>query len=257
MTYYTDFVFTLFGLLVGSFLNVVIYRLPRLMSITWVRSKCTSCGKLIYWYENIPVISYLFLRGKCSSCKSKISPRYPLIELVVACAAWILAPESFSITSIAYFIFGFGVFCILLSQFMIDLDHKLLMDSLNIALALFFIVFSYFHFSWQFSLLGAVVGFVLPYGVTWLFYVLRGVVGLGGGDIKLFCVLGIYLGAQGVIHNMVFSCGLGAIIGGGLLVFKLIKREEPIPFGPFIITIAAWQIYYPENFQKMIIYIFG
>ena len=248
---------TVFGLLVGSFLNVVIYRLPRLMSITWVRSKCPKCGKKIYWYENIPVISYIFLMGKCSACKSKISIKYPIIELITAVGAYFIAPEYLTSESLLYFILYFTVFCILLSQFMIDLEHKLLMDSLNLILALVFLVFTYKEGDWLFSIIGGLVGFGVPLAITWLFYKLRGVVGLGGGDIKLYGALGIYLGGHGIIHNMVFSCGLGAILGGLLLATGVIKRDQPIPFGPFIIVIAAFQIFFHKEFQQMVGLIFG
>lgn len=252
-----ELLFTLFGLLVGSFLNVVIYRLPRLMSIGMSRSKCTSCGKQIHWYENIPVISYLFLRGKCSKCGSGISWRYPFVELVTALGAWFIAPEYITAESTLYFGLYFSVFCILLSQFMIDLEHKLLMDSLNLLLVVLFLVFAWLENDWAFSLIGGALGFGLPLAITWVFYKLRGVVGLGGGDIKLYGALGLYLGAQGIIHNMVFSCGVGAVLGGLLLAARIIKREEPIPFGPFIISVAIFQIYWPQDFQSIMSWVFG
>ena len=252
-----DIVLTLFGLLVGSFLNVVIYRLPRLMSITWVRSKCTSCGKKIFWYENIPVISYIFLRGKCSACGAKISLKYPIVEVVAAVAAYFLSPPYLTTDTLFYFALYFSIFCIFLSQFVIDLEHKLLMDSLNICLALLFLVFTYQESNWVYSIVGGAVGFGVPLGITWLFYKIRGVVGLGGGDIKLYGVLGIYLGAQGVIHNMVFSCGLGALIGGLLFITGVIKRNQPIPFGPFIILVAFMQVFFHSQFNSFVSLIFG
>lgn len=227
------------------------------MSITWVRSKCPKCGKKIYWYENVPVVSYLFLRGKCSGCETKISIKYPIIELITAIGAFLIAPEYLTDESLLYFGLYFAIFCILLSQFMIDLEHKLLMDSLNFVLALIFLVFVYLEGDWVFSLIGGAVGFGVPLAITWLFYKLRGVVGLGGGDIKLYGALGLYLGGQGIIHNMVFSCGLGAILGGLLLATGVIKRDQPIPFGPFIIVIAAFQIFYHNEFGQMVGMIFG
>lgn len=247
----------IFGLLIGSFLNVIIYRLPRLMNITWVRSSCTRCGKTILWYENIPVVSYLFLLGKCSVCKNSIPLRYPIVELVTGLAAWFLAPESMDGLTLGYFLFYFAVFCSLLALFVIDLQHQILPDGLNLFLALCFALYAYFHYPWTYPVLGGLIGYCLPYFITWLFYVWRGVIGLGGGDIKLFGALGLYLGPAGVIHNMVFSCGLGAILGGGLLLCRIIKRDQPIPFGPFIIIIAMVQIYFPQYFHKIMTYIFG
>lgn len=249
---------TIIGLLIGSFLNVIIYRLPRLMSITWVRSHCTDCGKKIYWYENLPVLSYLFLRGKCSGCHSKIAFKYPLVEIISALAAFFLSGQVHEVQDLWLYGFYFSVFSLLLCQFFIDLEHRLLLDSLNLILGLLFFIFGSLYFlPWKVLLLGGLLGYSIPFLINLLFYLLRGIHGLGGGDVKLFGALGLFLGPLGIVHNMVLSCTLGAIVGVGLIIFKKMSKEQPIPFGPFIIIIACWQIYFPSSFEEMVKLIFG
>lgn len=246
---------SLLGLLLGSFLNALIYRLPRQINIAFPRSSCTNCQKIIPWYENIPVLSYTFLRGRCSSCKSQISFEYPAIELITALFAFLIAPNSPDPLQLWNFVFMMSVFCIFLTHFMIDLKHQILPDSLNIYLAVIFLLFALLNFSWHHWAIGAGIGFGFPLLVSWIFFKLKGQVGLGGGDIKLFGVLGIYLGPIGIIQNIFLSCFLGAIIGVGLIGTKLIKRDQHIPFGPFILAVGAIQIFAPAWFQGLISYI--
>ncbi len=247
--------FTLFGLLVGSFLNALIYRLPRNINIAYPRSSCTSCNKLIYWYENIPILSYFFLRGKCSGCKSKISIEYPLVELIVAVFAFFIAPSDISPDSLWKFTFYFTTFCVFLVHFIVDLKHQILPDSLNIYLGVLFFVYAVINFNWTHWSIGLAIGFGFPLLVSWIFFKLKGQVGLGGGDIKLFGALGIYLGPIGIIHNIFLSCFLGAIIGVLLISMKVIKKEQHIPFGPFILVVGAFQIFLPSWFEILISYI--
>jgi prepilin signal peptidase PulO-like enzyme (type II secretory pathway) len=248
---------TIFGLLIGSFLNAVIYRVPRKISIITPRSSCTKCKKLIYWYENIPVFSYIFLRGKCSSCSDKISLRYPLIELICGAAAFFLVPSQISNHSLIYFIFYFSTFACLLAQFLIDVEHKLLPDSINLVLLILILPVAIVNHPWTFWLLGGVLGFGFPFLVTWIFYLLKGKVGLGGGDIKLFGILGIYLGVKGIFLNLFLSCMLGSIIGLSLIYFFKRDKKESIPFGPFIIFVASVQIYFPSYFRELSRYLLG
>jgi leader peptidase (prepilin peptidase)/N-methyltransferase len=248
---YVTIIFTLFGLLVGSFLNAVIYRFPRKISISAPRSRCPHCNKIINWYENIPIISYIFLKGKCSKCKNSIHWRYPVVELITAIVAFLIAPTDFGIASILNFTLFFSVYCSLFCHFLIDLEHKILPDQLNLYLAAIFLIHGVFNYTWQHWLLGSAVGFGVPYGVTWLFYLLRGEIGLGGGDVKLFAALGIYLGPFGIIQNIFFSCFLGSIFGIVLIATKVIDRKYKIPFGPFIIIVAALQIFFPALFKEI------
>lgn len=236
----------IFGLIIGSFLNVVILRLPQKKDIVKTRSACPKCGYQLKWYHNVPVISFLVLRGKCAFCGERISWRYPLIELLTGLVAFWLAPNSLSPDSIAQFFFYFTVACIFICHFMIDIDHHLLLDSLNLYLLAVFLSFAIFHFHWQYWVLGGVIGFGAPLLVTWLFYKLRGQVGLGGGDIKLFGILGIFLGPAGVMFNIFLSCFLGAFLGLSLIMLGKMTKDKPMAFGPSILLVAAFQIFFPE-----------
>lgn len=247
--------FTIFGLLVGSFLNALIYRLPRDINIAFPRSSCTQCNKLIYWYENIPILSYVFLKGKCSGCQSKISVLYPFVEFIVACFAFSIAPKNLEPDSLLNFFFYFSIFCAFLVHFIIDLKHQILPDSITIYMACVFLLLSIFNKPLAFWLIGGLIGLGFPLIVTWIFYKIKGQVGLGGGDIKLYGVLGIYLGPVGIMQNIFLSCFLGAVIGLVMIAFKVMKKENPIPFGPFIIAVGAFQIFSPELFATLISYI--
>lgn len=248
-------IFALFALLVGSFLNALIYRIPLNINIAFPRSSCPHCKHVISWYENIPVMSYLFLRGKCSNCKNKISLEYPLVEFFTCVCGFLMAPDSLNPSDLTISFFHFSVFCAFLVHFIIDIKHQILPDSINIYLGVIFLFVSVFTFPFYHWGLGALIGLGFPYLVSYIFYKLKGQVGLGGGDIKLWAVLGIYLGPVGVIHNIFLSCFVGAIFGGGLLLFKIIKRETPIPFGPFIILAAAFQIFFEKSFSQLMRYI--
>jgi leader peptidase (prepilin peptidase)/N-methyltransferase len=244
-----------FGLLVGSFLNALIYRLPREINIALPRSHCPECKKLIYWYENIPVLSFLFLRGKCSGCGATISWQYPLVELFTGIVAAIIAPTYFSASALFSFLFLFGVFCAFLVHFIVDLKHQILPDSINIYLACLFFMVSLVNRHWSYWLAGAAIGIGFPYIVSWIFYKLRGQIGLGGGDIKLYGALGLYLGPLGIIQNIFLSCFLGAVVGVALMMAKVLKRENPIPFGPFIIVVGFVQIFFEKWFEHWVRYI--
>lgn len=246
---------TLFGLLVGSFLNALIYRLPRGINIAYPRSSCPSCGKIISWYENIPVISFIFLRGRCSGCKTKISWEYPVVEILAAIVAFFLAPKNLVPGNLLNFFFYFSVFCVFLVHFIVDLKHQILPDSLNIYLAALFLVVSAFTTPMSHWLIGGALGLGFPLAVSWVFYKLRGQIGLGGGDIKLYGALGLYLGPIGVMQNIFLSCFLGAIIGLLLMGMKVIKKDNPIPFGPFILVVGAFQIFGEDTFSHLMSYI--
>jgi prepilin signal peptidase PulO-like enzyme (type II secretory pathway) len=247
----------LFGLCIGSFLNAVIYRLPRKISLSKSRSHCPGCNKLIFWYENIPLLSYLFLRGKCSKCDFKIPFQYPLIELIVGIFALFITPNSLELNNLWSYFFYVSIFSSFLSIVLIDLRHKLIPNSINIYLSLMFfsaVVYTKGPFYWA---TGAAIGVLFPLGVTYGFYLIKGQVGLGGGDIKLFGALGLYLGPIGIIHNIFLSCFVGAIIGASLILLKVVDRKTPIPFGPFIILVASVQIFLPEYFARFMGLILG
>lgn len=241
-----------FGALIGSFLNVLILRLPLEEKVGMDRSRCPKCGFQLKWFHNIPILSYIFLRGKCASCKTTISLQYPIIEIFTAVISLTLFDNEISMHSILSYFFYFTIACCLLVHFVIDVRHQILPDSVNIYLGLIFLINGIFFFDWKHWVIGGAIGFFVPYLITYLFYKIRGVVGLGGGDIKLFGVLGLFLGPMGIIHNMLFSCIFGSLLMLPLLMFKVIKRDQAIAFGPFIILVATFQIFFPELFKRML-----
>ena len=255
-TIITDIFVFVFGLLIGSFLNAVIYRLPREISIVYPRSACPHCKKTIYWYENIPVISFLFLRGRCSGCAGSISWRYPAIELAMGIIAFLLFPAPLTTTSLVDFIFLFSVACVFVVHFFVDLDYQILPDGLNLYLAIVFFGISWPTHPWTHWLLGGLLGFFFPLAVAWVFYKLRGQIGLGGGDIKLYGALGLYLGPLGVMYNIFLSCLLGSVVGVTFIALKKMERNNPIPFGPFILITAAIQIYFSKAFDAFSSFLF-
>jgi len=248
--YLTKFLSITFGLMVGSFLNVVIHRIPREQSIVFPGSTCPKCGHKIKWYENIPVLSYLALGGKCSNCKTKISLRYPIIELTVGIIAGLLAPKFFTPNAILMFLFYFSIACIFLSHFLIDIEFQILPDKINLYFLAIALPFAILNFPLAYWLIGGAIGFLGPFTVTYLFYKLRGQIGLGGGDIKLFGILGLLLGPLGVLNTIFLSCMIGAIFGITLIVIKKMGKDTPLAFGPFILIVAAIQIFFPEFAQN-------
>lgn len=246
---------TIFGMMIGSFLNALIYRLPLGINIAIPRSACPNCKHVISWYENIPVLSYLFLRGKCSNCKTKISLQYPLIEFSTGVFAFLIAPDSLVPSELFNFTFSLAIFSAFLVHFIVDLKHQILPDSINVFLGLLFFAVAFVTKPWTHWLIGFCLGLGFPLLVSWLFYLIKGQIGLGGGDIKLYAVLGIYLGPIAVLQNIFMSCFLGAIVGIILMLTKVIKRENPIPFGPFIIAAGSLQIFAPRLIEHLLRFI--
>ncbi len=252
---------SILGLLVGSFLNVVIYRLPVMMQTGWRRdcleflqlpaeqpgerfdliwpgSRCPSCQTEIKAYQNIPVFSYLWLRGKCGHCAAPISMRYPLIETFTGVCSAVVAWH-----------FGYGpamLFGLLLTWSLIalsfiDIDHQLLPDSITLPmlwLGLFLSLFSIYTDSHA-SIIGAVAGYLSLWSVYHLFKLLTGKEGMGYGDFKLLALLGAWLGWQYLPLIILLSSLVGAVIGVLMIVFRQHDVTKPIPFGPYLAA-AGW-----------------
>ncbi len=248
------------GLLVGSFLNVVIHRLPKMLEQDWKEqcavlleqeppaenkislsrpnSRCPSCGHAIKPWENIPVISYLFLRGKCSACKTPISIRYPIVEMVTGLLSLAIALH-----------FGAnwaGVLALLLtwcliSLTLIDADTQLLPDNITLPLLWLGLIANYFGLftSPGASLWGAVFGYLSLWSVYWLFKLLTGKEGMGHGDFKLLAALGAWLGWQMLPVIILLSSVVGAVIGITMIAVRGKDKNIPIPFGPYL-AIAGW-----------------
>ena len=246
------------GLAIGSFLNVVIHRLPKMLERQWAdecaelagtastaseqvslglmtpRSRCGSCGRRIGWIENIPILSYLFLRGKCSRCGASIGIRYPIVELTTAalfafCAVrWGLTP-----TSVSWAIFSAA----LLSLACIDWDTTFLPDDITLPLVWGGLIASALQYTAVpliESLWGVVAGYLSLWSVYWAFKLLTGKEGMGYGDFKLFAALGAWFGWQALIPIILMASVIGAMVGIGMKFSSGLREGGYVPFGPFL-----------------------
>ncbi|WP_144393682.1 prepilin peptidase [Pleionea sediminis] len=259
------------GLMVGSFLNVVIYRYPTMLYREWCllakeillekgfqvsgapndkrlrdlkygivtpRSKCPHCNHLIRAWENIPVISYIVQKGRCSQCSKKISLRYPFIEIITGVA-------------FTYIAFRFGVswqtliyLCVtalLIIQTFIDIDHKILPDPLNYFLLWLGLVSASLNLTIDLheSIYGALGGYLSLWIFYWIFKLITGKEGMGHGDFKLLAALGAFVGYKQLLMVIIMSAGVGAILGITMMLLKFSDRDTQIPFGPYL-AIAGW-----------------
>lgn len=247
-----DFFIIVFGAIVGSFLNMLIHRLPLGEDIVFKPSYCPKCKNKIRWYHNLPILGFLMLAGKCAYCKQAIPIRYFLVEVLAALGAYFILPRDMSFLAVWIGFVFYGAFCLFICHFFIDLAHKLLLDSLNLVLLALFLSYSVVYHPWPFWLGGAVIGYGMTRAVSWIYEKRKGQVGLGMGDVKLYGVLGVILGPMGISYNIFLSCLLGALIGLALIGLKKVKRNDPIPFGPFIIAVAVFQIYLPKYYYQLI-----
>ena len=245
------------GLLVGSFLNVVIHRLPKMMDNDWrsqcaelhgqatldaevlslsvPRSRCPQCGHPITALENIPVISWLALRGKCSACRTPISPRYPIVEALTSLLSTLAAVH-----------FGFGwaaagallLIWGLIALTFIDYDTQLLPDSITLPLLWAGLLLNLFgtYTDLQSAVVGAMLGYLSLWSVYWGFKLVTGKEGMGYGDFKLLAALGAWLGWQTLPLIILLSSLVGALLGIALIVLAKRGRNVPIPFGPYLAT---------------------
>lgn len=236
----TEIFFFLLGSAIGSFLNVVIYRLPREKSIVRPPSGCPNCQKPIRFYDNIPILSYILLRGKCRDCGTKISIRYPFVELLTGILFLVLY-QKFGLT------FELAVFIVFVSLLIaisfIDLDFQIIPDVLSLGgvgvgflLAIFRPLFRYMDpkFGILDSLYGILLGGGLLFAIAWLYQFFTKREGMGGGDIKLLGMIGAFCGIKGVIFSLVSGSVLGTIVGIPLMMAKGRDTKYAIPFGPFL-----------------------
>ncbi|QNP41338.1 prepilin peptidase [Lysobacter solisilvae (ex Woo and Kim 2020)] len=254
-----------FGLLVGSFLNVVILRLPKRLEWEWKRdardvleqpevydppppgivverSHCPHCKHQLSWYENIPVFSWLALSGKCRNCKAPISIQYPLVELLTM-LLFVAAVWRFGFGWQGFGAIVFSGFLISMSG--IDLRTQLLPDSLTLPLMWLGLIAAAdnLYMPVKPALLGAVAGYVSLWSVWWLFKQLTGKEGMGHGDFKLLAAIGAWTGLKGVLPTILISSVVGAVIGSIWLALKGRDRSVPIPFGPYL-AIAGWIVFF-------------
>ncbi len=242
----------IFGSIIGSFLNVVIYRLPREKSIVYPPSSCPSCRYKIKWYENIPIISYLFLRGKCRQCKAKIPLRYPFVEFITGLGAvFIYIKWGLTLDSLFYFIF----LSLIIAIIFIDIDFKIIPDELNLIGFISGIIFSFFRndFSFVDAVLGSIVGAGFLFLTGYLYMKLRKIEGLGMGDVKMMAFVGAYLGLFGSLFTIFFGSLLGAVVGITLSLLKEGKYQGTleIPFGPFLGISAIIYMFFGDYIKQI------
>ena len=262
----------LLGLMVGSFLNVVIHRLPRMMEREWQaqcaelrgeapvaaepfglvapRSACPACGHAIAWYENIPLLSYLFLRGKCSACAVAISARYPLVELgtalLTALAAW---QFGFTGQAAAAFVLVWA----LIALAFIDLDTQYLPDDITLPLLWLGLLVNTTGLFVPLgeAVIGAAAGYLSLWSVYHLFRLLTGKEGMGFGDFKLLAALGAWFGWTMLPLVILCSSVVGAVIGVAMIVLAGRDRARPIPFGPYLVLAGLIALFWGETLLKL------
>ena len=259
------------GLLVGSFLNVVVHRLPKMMDNDWrnqcaelhgqevaesevfslatPRSRCPQCGHAITALENIPVVSWLALRGKCSACRAPISPRYPVVEALTSLLSALAAVH-----------FGFGwaaagallLIWSLTALTFIDYDTQLLPDSITLPLLWTGLLFNLFgtYTDLQSSVIGAMAGYLSLWSVYWGFKLITGKEGMGYGDFKLLAALGAWLGWQILPLTILLSSLVGALLGIALIVLAQRGRHVPIPFGPYLATAGLIALFWGKELTE-------
>lgn len=237
----------LYGALIGSFLNVVILRLPKEgASIVFPSSHCPICKQAIRWYDNIPIFSYLILRGKCRSCHTHISLQYPLVELLTAVLAGGLCYRfGFGFDLLYFFIFCAALVVIIF----IDIHHQIIPDRISlpgIALGFGGSFFSN-QVTWLESLLGLLIGGGLLYAIALVYQLLKKREGMGGGDIKLLAMIGAFLGWQSLLYVVFISSLTGSVVG----VWAMIRQKQGglsrLPFGPFLAFGAlTWLFFHPQ-----------
>jgi leader peptidase (prepilin peptidase) / N-methyltransferase len=269
-------VMTVLGLLVGSFLNVVIYRLPRMMELEWAhdlaqqaaevkgeivpdpepfslirpRSRCGNCGHQITALENIPVLSWLIQGGKCTACGTRISARYPIVELSSALLSG-LAIWTFGFSAV-----GFGAMVlslVLLTLALIDFDTQLLPDSLTLPLLWLGLLFnlSATFVPLSTAVIGAMAGYLALWSVYWLFKLVTGKEGMGYGDFKLLAALGAWFGWPALPGIIFLSAVVGAVLGIAMMVLAKRSKEVPMPFGPYLAGAGLISLYFGANIAAM------
>ncbi len=245
----------LLGAILGSFANVCIWRMPRDESIVRPPSHCPRCGHRLAWWENVPVLSYLFLRGRCRTCRERISVRYPLVELftiLLSLLVWWWTGDP-----IDYLLYFCLLFVPLVIVTVIDLEHRIIPDEISlpgipVGIAVHTITHASMGYGWAAldGLLGALVGGGVLFLVAFAYEKLKKQEGLGGGDIKLIAMLGAFLGWRAAILTLFAASLLGSIVG---LILVLILRKGmkyAIPFGPFLVAGGMLYFFFGNNFLR-------
>ncbi|MBT8339666.1 MAG: A24 family peptidase [Desulfatitalea sp.] len=231
------------GICVGSFLNVCIFRLPSGRSIVKPPSACPKCGTGIRWYDNIPVVSYILLGGKCRNCRARVSLRYPTVELLTGLSALVLWLQfGAQWHTLIYFVF----IAALLAITFIDIDHQIIPDEISLPGIPIGFALSFLNpnLTWSQSLIGIVVGAGALYGVIWCYYLATGRQGMGFGDVKLLGMIGAFIGWQGVLFTIMASSFIGTLVGLAEMIRTRQGMRLKIPFGPFLAIGAVLYLFF-------------
>lgn len=225
-------IIVLLGLFIGSFLNVCIYRIPRSESIVWPGSHCPVCGQKIKPWDNIPILSYIILRGRCRGCSEKISPRYPVVEALSGLLALgMLYRFGLTVTFVIYYAWA----CVLLVITFIDIDYQIIPDRFSIGGIIIGLGLVYWlPVTYKDSLLGLVLGSGLLVAVIYGYYFLTKKQGMGGGDVKLLGMIGVFTGWQGVLFTIFAGSLAGTLFGLPWAFVQKKTMKAAIPFGPFL-----------------------
>jgi len=235
-------VLAVLGACVGSFLNVCIYRLPRRESLAWPGSHCTSCTRSLAWYENIPIVSWVVLRGRCRTCRAPISWMYPIVEVTTA-LVFVIGYLLYGLTPLAAVRVLFG--CALIVLFVTDLQHKILPNVITVpGIAIGFACSLFVPPGWRDSLIGIVAGGGVLFALAEAYYRVRGQEGLGMGDVKLLGMIGAFLGWKLVLLTLVLASFAGSLAGGVMIASGRGSMKYALPFGTFLavgaLVAAIW-----------------
>lgn len=230
------------GACIGSFLNVCIYRLPRRESLAWPSSHCTSCNRTLSWYENIPILSWVLLRGRCRTCHEPVSRMYPIVEAVTA-LVFLSGYVLYGLTPLAGVRVLFA--CALIVLFVTDLQHKILPNVITVpGIAVGFVCSLFLAPGWRDSLIGIVAGGGVLFAIAETYYRVRGQEGLGMGDVKLLGMIGAFLGWKLVLLTLVLASFAGSIVGGAMILSGRGSMKYALPFGTFLavgaLVAAIW-----------------
>jgi leader peptidase (prepilin peptidase) / N-methyltransferase len=250
MIWWIDVMVAVFGAAMGSFLNVCIWRIPVGRSIVTPRSACPACGHAIRFYDNIPLISYVLLRGKCRDCRKGIPVRYPVVEgLAGALALFLFWKYGFSLMFLAVLIYV----AVLIVIAFIDMDHQMIPDSITLPGIPLSMLAAMLVMNMPFleSLLGLIVGGGILYLIAQSYAFLRKREGMGGGDIKLLAMIGAFLGWKSLIFVLLISSLSGAIVGVTLIALRKQGMKDALPFGPFLALAAVTWIFWGELFMQV------
>ena len=242
----------IFGAVVGSFLNVCIFRLPGKESIIKPLSRCPHCHHPIRYYDNIPLISFILLKGKCRDCQEKISWRYPLVELITASLSLLLFLKfGLSLTFLTIFIFT----AVLIIIAFIDLDHQIIPDILTLpGIPVFFLAGIFImKVYWLEALIGLLIGGGVLFAIAFVYEAITKREGMGGGDIKLLAMIGGFFGWKSLIFILLFSSFAGALVGITAMIIQKKDLKYAVPFGPFLAAAAVAYIFWGDAFMRLVL----